>query len=217
MERAPQMIVLGPPGAGKGTQAARLAERFGLVRIGPGEILREKAQADSPSAQRIRAIMAAGELVPDELIDQLVRERLHALSPEQGFVLDGYPRTAAEAETLHHTLSQLGRLQQRPRVVWLDVTRDELMRRLRRRRQVEGRADDAEEAIAQRLATYEARAGGVREALESWAEVIVIDGDQRPDEVTRAILHRVSGARDRPGPRTSDEAQAQACVRAVKA
>lgn len=191
MERALQLIVLGPPGAGKGTQAARLAERFGLVRIGPGEILREKAQTDSPSAQRIRAIMAAGELVPDELIDQLVRERLDALSPEQGFVLDGYPRTAAEAETLHQTLAQLGRLEQRPRVVWLVVTREELMRRLRRRRQVEGRADDAEEAIGQRLATYEARAGSVREALESWAEVIVIDGDQRPDEVTRAILHRV--------------------------
>ncbi len=191
MERAPQLLVLGPPGAGKGTQAARLAERFGLARIGPGEILREKAQTDSPSAQRIRAIMAAGELVPHELIDQLVRERLHALSPEQGFVLDGYPRTASEAETLHETLSQLGRLEQSPRVVWLDVTREELMRRLGRRRQVEGRADDAEEAIAQRLATYEARAGSIREALEGWAEVIVIDGDQQPDEVTRAILHRL--------------------------
>jgi adenylate kinase len=75
------------------------------------------------------------------------------------------------------------------------------MRRLRRRRQVEGRADDAEEAIAQRLATYEARAESVREAPESWAEVIVIDGDQRPDEVTRAILHRVERRR----PRTSEK------------
>lgn len=198
MERAPQLIVLGPPGAGKGTQAARLAERFGLVRIGPGEILRDKAQTDSPSAQRIRAIMAAGELVPDKLIDQLVRERLHALSPEQGFVLDGYPRTAAEAETLHQTLAQLGRLDRRPLVVWLDVTHEKLLRRLRRRRQVEGRADDTEEAVARRMATHEARAGSVRKALESWADVIVIDGDQEPDEVTRALVPSVERRASRP-------------------
>lgn len=198
MERALQLIVLGPPGAGKGTQAARLAERFGLVRIGPGEILRQRAQADSPSGQRIRAVMAAGELAPDELIDGLVRERLEALSPGQGFVLDGYPRTAAQAETLQQTLAQLGRLDRRPLVMWLDVTREELVRRLRRRRQVEGRADDTEEAVGRRMATHEARAGSVRKALETWADVIVIDGDQKPDEVTWALAQSVERRASRP-------------------
>jgi adenylate kinase len=198
MERALQLIVLGPPGAGKGTQASRLAERFGLVRIGPGEILRQKAQADSPSGQRIRAVMAAGELAPDELIDELVRERLEALSPGQGFVLDGYPRTAAEAETLHQTLAQLGRLDRRPLVVWLEVTREELLRRLRRRRQVEGRADDTEEAVARRIATHKASAGSVRKALESWTDVIVIDGGQEPDEVTLALVQSVERRASRP-------------------
>ena len=156
-----------------------------------GEILRQQAQADSPSAQRIRAVMAAGELAPDELIDELVRERLKALSPGQGFVLDGYPRTAAEAETLHQTLAHLGRLDRRPLVVWFDVSREELLPRLRHRRQVEDRADDTEQAVARRMATHEARAGSVRKALDSWAEVIVIDGNQRPDDVTREILRRV--------------------------
>jgi adenylate kinase len=198
MERAPQLIVLGPPGAGKGTQAARLAERFGLARIGPGEILRQKAQADSPSGERIRAIMAAGELAPDELIDELVRERLEALSPGQGFVLDGYPRTAAQAETLHRTLAQLGRLDRRPLVVWLDVTCEELLRRLRRRRQVEGRVDDTEEAAARRMATHQARAGDIRKALESWADVIAIDGGQEPDEVTRRLVQIVERRAPRP-------------------
>ena len=96
----PQVIVLGPPGAGKGTQAARLAEHLGLVHISPGGILRDEAETDSESARRIRAIMAAGELVPEEVIDRVVRERLEALSDEEGFVIDGYPRTASEARSL---------------------------------------------------------------------------------------------------------------------
>jgi adenylate kinase len=200
MERALALIVLGPPGAGKGTQASRLAERFGLVHIGAGEILRREAQADSPSGQRIRAVMAAGELAPDELIDELVRERLEALSPGQGFVLEGYPRTAAEAETLRQTLAQLGRLDRRPLVVWLDVTHDELLRRLRRRREIEGRADDADEAIARRMATHEAQAASVREALESWADVIAIDGGQELDEVTRALVQSIERHAARPQP-----------------
>jgi adenylate kinase len=87
----PQIIILEPPGAGKGTQAVRLAERLGLVHINPGRILRQAVQRDSAASHRIRAAMAAGGLVPDEIIDRVVREQLEALSPEQGFVLDGYP------------------------------------------------------------------------------------------------------------------------------
>jgi adenylate kinase len=113
-------------------------------------------------------------------------------------VLDGYPRTAAQAETLHQTLAQLGRLDRRLLVVWLVVTREELLRRLRRRRQVEGRVDDTQEAVARRMATHEARAGSVRNALESWADVIAIDGGQEPDEVTRALVRSVERRASRP-------------------
>jgi adenylate kinase len=185
----PQVIVLGPPGTGKGTQAAALAEQLGLVHISPGKILRDEATDDSPSGRRIRAIMATGGLVPDELIDRVVRERLAALSPEQGFVLDGYPRTAAEADGLRRSLAQLGRLEPRPLVIWLETPRDELIRRLRHRRVLEGRADDAEDAIARRLATHDAHAHAVREALDGWADVIVIDGNRPADAVTEEILH----------------------------
>lgn len=151
-----QVIVLGPPGAGKGTQAERLAECLGLVHISPGEILRREIPEDTITGRRIRAIMAAGELVPDALIDGVLRDRLEALPPEQGFVLDGYPRTAAEAHSLRELLARLGRLEPRPVVVWLEVPREELAQRLRRRRELEGRADDARNALARRLAIHDA-------------------------------------------------------------
>jgi adenylate kinase len=184
----PQVIVLGPPGAGKGTQAARLAEHLGLVHISPGRILRDEAETESECARRIRAIMAAGELVPEDVVDRVVRERLEALSDEEGFVIDGYPRTASEARSLERSLAQIGRLEPRPLVFCLEVPRDVLLRRLRHRRVLEGRADDAEDAIARRLATHDAHARAVREALDGWADVIVIDGDRPADAVTNDIL-----------------------------
>jgi adenylate kinase len=198
MMRFPQQVlVLGPPGAGKGTQAARIAQRLGLVHISPGEILRAEFHDDSEPGQRIGAIMAAGELAPEEVVDEVVRERLERLGPEQGFVLDGYPRTAAEADSLRAALARLGRLKRRPLVVWLEVPRDELIRRLHRRRELEGRADDADETIARRLATYEAHAQSVREALEPWADVTVINGDRPPDAITEGILDRLRAPRRR--------------------
>jgi adenylate kinase len=190
----PPVIVLGPPGAGKGTQAARLAARLGLVHISPGKILRDEAQSNSEFAQRIGATMATGELVPDELIDQVVRQRVEALSREEGFVLDGYPRTAVEARSLKQSLARIGRLEARPVVLWLDVPRESLVRRLRRRRALEDRADDAEDTINRRLATHDAHAHAVREALDDWAEVIAIDGDRPADAVTESIL---DGLRER--------------------
>jgi adenylate kinase len=186
-----QVIVLGPPGAGKGTQARRLAERLGLVHISPGELLREQIPADSPSGQRIRALMAAGELIPDDLVDRVVRDRLQTLSSEQGFVLDGYPRTAAEADYLRGLLARLGRLHRRPTLVWLEAPRAEIVRRLRHRRKVEGREDYAEVAIARRLATYDAHAWALREAVQGWTDVIAIDGGRAADRVAEEIFQRL--------------------------
>ena len=123
MTRLPvQLILLGPPGAGKGTQAARLARRLGLIHVNPGQILREAAAGESPVSRDIRDRMAAGQLVDDQLVDRLVRERLEALSPGQGFILDGYPRTAGEARSLQKTLAGLHRLRQPLLVVWLQAS-----------------------------------------------------------------------------------------------
>jgi adenylate kinase len=191
-----QVIVLGPPGAGKGTQAERLAGCLGLVHISPGEILRGHNTAESAIGRRIQAMMAAGELVPDGLIDGVVRDRLEALAPGEGFVLDGYPRTVAEAHRLRELLTRLGRLEPGPVVVWLEVPREDLVRRLRRRRQLEGRADDADDAIARRLAVHDAHARAVRDALDTWTDVIVIDASRGVDQVTEEILdsmYRIRG------------------------
>jgi len=183
-----QVIMLGPPGAGKGTQAGRFADCLGVVHLSPGAILRWEIPVDSVIGQRIRALMAAGELVPEELVDGVVRDRLEALRPEQGFVVDGYPRTAAEAHSLRDLLATLGRLEPRPVVVWLEVPREELVRRLRRRRELHGRPDDAENAFAHRLAVHDAHAGAVRRALGGWSDVVEVDGSPDIDTVTEKSL-----------------------------
>jgi adenylate kinase len=183
-----QVIVLGPPGAGKGTQAGRFSECLGVVHVSPGEILRWEIAADSVIGQRIRALMAAGELVPEELVDGVMRDRLEVLRPEEGFVLDGYPRTAAEAHSLRGLLATLGRLEPRPVVVWLELPREELVRRLRHRRELHGRPDDAENAFARRLAVYDAHAGEVRSSLGGWSDVVEVDGSPDIDTVTEKSL-----------------------------
>jgi adenylate kinase len=206
MIRSPvQVILLGPPGAGKGTQAIRLTQRLGLVHINPGQILREEADRDTPVGRRIRMAMAAGDLVPDELVDRLVADRLAALTPGQGFVLDGYPRTAGEARSLRRTLRDLHRLRQPPLVVWLEAPREELIRRLRARGEEQRRADDSDEAIARRLAVDAEQAGALRAALAGWTDLVVIDATRPPDELTEEILRalRDQAAARRPDPAKS--------------
>ncbi|HTX32387.1 MAG TPA: nucleoside monophosphate kinase [Solirubrobacteraceae bacterium] len=198
MTRSPaQVLVLGPPGAGKGTQARRLAQRLRLVHLSPGEMLRALAGADSPAGRRVRAIMAAGELVPEDLVDTMVQARLESLAPGQGFVLDGYPRTAAETMALRGLLARLGRLKPRPVVVWLEVPRGALIERLHHRRTVEGRVDDDEDTIVRRLKIYEQHMRDVREAFAGWADVLMVDGNRPPDEVTDEIVDRLEHAHDR--------------------
>jgi adenylate kinase len=184
--------VLGPPGAGKGTQAERIADRFGLVHINPGQILRSEISADPAAAPHIRSAMAAGRLLPEELIDRIVGERLKALAPNQGFVLDGYPRSPSEAEALRQTLASVDRLDPPPILIWLEVPRDELVRRLRSRRELEGRADDAEEAIARRLEIHDEQSGPVIRALHDWVDVVRIDGNRPADAVTDEIIDILS-------------------------
>jgi adenylate kinase len=187
--RPPQLIVLGPSAAG--THAARLAKPLGVVHVNPRRILRDEADADSVAGQQIRAIMTIGGPVPEELVDRLVRERLETLPPEQGFILDGYPRRSAEARSLQAMLARLGRLEPRPMLIWLEASREKAARRLRRRQDREGRRGGAEASIASRLQMHDAEAQSVFTALVRWVDVVHIDGNRRPDMVTQEILDRL--------------------------
>jgi adenylate kinase len=178
---------MGAPGAGKGTQAERLAERLGAPHLEAGALLREMAAQDSPLGARIRELIDEGRLVPDALTDKVVGERLRRLAADQGFVLDGYPRNARQAHALRRLLGELGRLEQRPVFLYLDVPRDVLVGRLRRR----GRSDDTDDVIARRLELYDAETAPVRDAVGEWADVVTINGDQPPDAVAEEVLRAV--------------------------
>jgi adenylate kinase len=203
-DRPADLIIFGPPGSGKSTQAAQLAEQLGLVHLNPGMIFRQMAAKESAIGRQIRDVIAEGRLVPDELTDKLVREQLKTIAPEKGIVLEGYPRQAAQARTLRRLFAESGRLQPSPIVLRLDVPRDELVERLRRRREVQGRGDDADEVIARRLQIYDAETAPVIDILANWADVVPINGAQPVEAVTTEIMEKL-GARNHPSRRPAHD------------
>ena len=147
------LILLGPPGAGKGTQGHRLSKRYNIPEISTGDILRSAVQKGTPLGLEAKSYMDRGALVPDEVMIGIIRERLAQDDTERGFILDGFPRTVAQAEAL----SRLSEEQQRPieHVISIAVPQEELLQRLAGRRQLEGRQDDTDEAIRHRIEVYE--------------------------------------------------------------
>jgi adenylate kinase len=147
-----KILLLGPQGSGKGTQATRIADEFGLAHIATGEMLRHAIAAGTPLGREVQPIVEHGELVPDELMIELIRERLDEEDARDGFVLDGFPRTMAQAEALDAMLAEIGR--ELDVVFELQVDDEVAVERLRRRAVDEGRRDDTPEAIARRLREY---------------------------------------------------------------
>ena len=177
------LIIFGGQGAGKGTQAARLAGRFGLVHINTGDVFRELAEEDSKWGRRAKEVLSRGELMPDDITNHAVEAKIGELPPTVGFILDGYPRTEAQAETLHQTLQRMNRLQPKPVFIQLEVPRDELVQRLEKR----GRHDDVAELIETRLRIFKEQTEPLIESVGHWAEVISINGNQSVAAVTEEI------------------------------
>ncbi|WP_291990464.1 adenylate kinase [Luteitalea sp.] len=180
-----RIALLGPPGAGKGTQASRLAGRLGVPHIATGDLLRQAAEAGTPRGLQARHSMDAGELVPDQLVDELVRERIRRPDAEVGFVLDGVPRTLRQGEMLDAALSTLGRPIQR--VVLLEVSPAQIVERTARRGTITHRRDDRSEIVANRLRVYHAESPPLTEYYRSRGLLVSIDGVGTVDQVARRI------------------------------
>jgi len=184
---AVNLILMGPPGAGKGTQAQFLVERHGIPQISTGDMLREAVASGSEIGKRAKEIMDRGDLVPDEVVIEIVRQRLGRDDCGAGFILDGFPRTREQAVALDELLADLGRAA--VRVVALEVPEDELMRRILSRG--EGRADDNEETVRKRLEVYRSSTEPV---IDHYGDAVCrIDG-LGTLEAIRARVERALGA-----------------------
>jgi adenylate kinase len=192
------VVIVGPQGAGKGTQATCLAARFGLLHLSTGDIFRELMRGDSDLAEEVRAYVDRGELVPDELTAKVLFARLDDLAAEReatGALFDGYPRNAAQAQVLDETISRRG--EELAAVVHLDVPLDVLRARISGRAAEERRSDDTPEALERRLRIYFEE---TQPLIERWRErglVVDVNGDQSVDEVAADIVRDVGHALDR--------------------
>jgi adenylate kinase len=183
-----RILILGPQGSGKGTQAKRIAEAYGVPHVATGDILRAAVADGSELGAAVRPILERGDLVPDELMVGLIRERL---LEEDGFVLDGFPRTIAQAEALDSMLDEIGK--PLDAVILLQVSDEEATKRLRARAEQEGRADDSPEAIRNRLRLYHELTELVVERYQLAGIEVIVDGEQTMDDVFASIQDALEG------------------------
>ncbi len=181
-----RLLIIGPPGAGKGTQAALLAESFGIPAISTGDIFRYNVKNETELGLKAKAFMDRGEYVPDSLTNDLVRDRLAKPDAEAGFLLDGYPRTVDQVQELDAILSESGR--KLDVVVQLAADNDELVRRLSGRAALEGRADDTPDVIRRRLEVYDEQTAVLIDIYAARGLVARIDGLGEISEVTGRII-----------------------------
>jgi len=187
------VLLLGVQGAGKGTQARRIASDYGLAHIATGEMLRDAIADGSELGRRVQPILESGELVPDDLMIELIRERLQSEDAENGFVLDGFPRTMTQAEALDSMLAEIGR--PLSAVFELQVPDEVALERLHRRAEEEGRADDTPEAIEKRLELYHRETKPLVEHYRLLGNLVGIHGDRPENEVFAEIQQAVDQAR----------------------
>jgi adenylate kinase len=186
-----RLVLLGPPGAGKGTQAKRLAERLSVPAISTGDIFRTNVAQGSELGVAAKRFMDAGEYVPDEVTNDMVRSRLAEPDAAVGFLLDGYPRTISQVAVLDEMLAARGVALDA--VAELTVDPEEVVARLLRRAQIEGRADDAEEVIRRRLEIYAQQTAPLVAVYEALHLVRRVDGIGPVDEVTDRLVKVLEG------------------------
>ncbi len=188
MTETQQIVFLGPPNSGKGTQAQILVERLAIPAISTGEMLREAVAAGTDLGQRVAGVIARGDLVDDDLMAEILRRRLAQDDAAAGFLLDGYPRTPAQAETLAEVLNEAGSTLDA--VVLIDAPEEVLVQRALGR----GREDDKEEIVRERLRVYRKKTAPLVELYETKGLLCRIDGDRSVEDVSREVALAVSAA-----------------------
>ena len=175
-----RLLFIGPPGAGKGTQAARVAERLGIPHISTGEMFRDNVSKGTELGRKVEAIMAAGDYVPDEITVAMLANRLREPDAADGYILDGFPRTAVQVESLDNLIGVDGLDQ----VVVFEVDEDELADRMMSR----GRADDTEETIRNRFKVYHEQTQPLLDIYESRGLTVPVNGMGEIEEITERVL-----------------------------
>ena len=186
-----RLLLIGPPGAGKGTQAAILATTYGIPAISTGDIFRANVKNGTPLGLEVKAIMERGEYVPDSLTNAIVADRLHESDAAKGFLLDGYPRTTDQVAELDKMLAADGLALDA--VVLITADTDEIVGRLLKRAEIEGRADDTDEVIRHRMSVYEEQTAPLIETYSARGLVVTVDGLGAVDEVTGRIVEALAG------------------------
>jgi adenylate kinase len=185
-ERPIRLLIVGPQGSGKGTQGVRIAQAFGIPAVSTGDVFRGAVAAGSELGEQVKAVIEAGHLVPDELTSAVVRDRLAEPDTAAGFLLDGYPRNIAQVRDLDAFLE--GRDEELDGVIELVVPREESIARLSQRAKEQGRTDDTEEVIANRLAIYERETAPILGVYHARGIVDEVDGVGTLDEVTERVI-----------------------------
>ena len=182
----PRLLIIGPQGSGKGTQGQRIAETFRIPAVSTGDVFRQNVKEGTPLGLQVKAIIDAGDLVPDELTGAIVRDRLAQDDAAAGFLLDGYPRNLGQVGDLDAFLDE--RDEPLTGVIELSVPRDESIRRIAQRAAEQGRADDNDESIAKRLAIYESETAPILDVYRERGVAFEIDGIGTLDEVFERIV-----------------------------
>lgn len=185
-----RLLIMGPPGAGKGTQAELVAKRFGVPAISTGDIFRANIAARTPMGVEVQRYLDAGEYVPDSITNEMLRARLGEADAAEGFLLDGYPRTLSQVEFLDSVLADSGT--ELDHVIELTVDVDEVVERLHKRAQEEGRSDDSEEVIRRRQEVYLEQTAPLIAVYDKRGIVFRIDGMGTVEDVAARVADAVS-------------------------
>jgi adenylate kinase len=190
-----RLLIMGPPGAGKGTQAKRIAEHYGVPAISTGDIFRAMKTSDTPLARQVRVIMESGGYVSDEITNEIVKDRLAQSDCDAGFLLDGYPRTLQQVQTLEDYLAEA----ERPldAVISLLADIDEVVARLLKRAEIDGRSDDNEETIRVRMQVYAEQTEPLLDVYRSRGLLVEVDGLGPIDEVSERVFAALDAHRSR--------------------